>query len=125
MVPKITILRAQQKTMANLRLFHPQNEKVEEGKERNIKEMKRILCFLYQFFLLCFLYSAITENFCVIPPRLRVRRGFLQGVRDTFLRSSVANITLHTRQKLIDILKTEYMLFAQARGETKRQAVRD
>ncbi|GHU42417.1 ABC transporter permease [Spirochaetia bacterium] len=37
--------------------------------------------------------------------------------------TSVANITLHTRQKLIDILKTEYMLFAQARGETKRQAV--
>ncbi|MHC6203818.1 ABC transporter permease [Breznakiellaceae bacterium SP9] len=37
--------------------------------------------------------------------------------------TSVANITLHTRQKLIDVLKQEYMLFARARGETPRQAV--
>jgi peptide/nickel transport system permease protein len=37
--------------------------------------------------------------------------------------TSIANITLHTRQKLIDVLKSEYMLFARARGETLRQAV--
>lgn len=29
----------------------------------------------------------------------------------------VANITLHTRQKMIDVLNTEYVLFARAKGE--------
>ena len=32
---------------------------------------------------------------------------------------SFANIALHTRQKLIDILNSEYCLFARARGEGK------
>lgn len=31
--------------------------------------------------------------------------------------SSFANIALHTRQKLIDVLNSEYVLFARARGE--------
>lgn len=30
---------------------------------------------------------------------------------------SFANIALHTRQKLVDVLNSEYVLFAQARGE--------
>lgn len=33
--------------------------------------------------------------------------------------SSFANIALHTRQKLIDVLNSEYVLFARARGEGK------
>lgn len=37
---------------------------------------------------------------------------------------SFANIALHTRQKLIDILNSEYVLFAMARGETKHQIFR-
>lgn len=32
---------------------------------------------------------------------------------------SFANIALHTRQKLIDVLNSEYVLFARARGERK------
>ncbi len=32
---------------------------------------------------------------------------------------SFANIALHTRQKLIDVLSSEYVLFARARGEGK------
>lgn len=32
---------------------------------------------------------------------------------------SFANIALHTRQKLIDVLNSEYVLFARARGEGK------
>ena len=32
---------------------------------------------------------------------------------------SFANIALHTRQKLIDVLHSEYVLFAKARGEEK------
>ena len=32
---------------------------------------------------------------------------------------SFANIALHTRQKLIDVLNSEYVLFAKARGEGK------
>lgn len=34
---------------------------------------------------------------------------------------SFANIALHTRQKLIDIMESEYVLFARARGENRRQ----
>ncbi len=32
---------------------------------------------------------------------------------------SFSNIALHTRQKLVDVLKSEYVLFARARGEGK------
>ena len=32
---------------------------------------------------------------------------------------SFSNIALHTRQKLIDVLNSEYVLFARARGEGK------
>jgi len=32
---------------------------------------------------------------------------------------SFANIALHTRQKLVDVLESEYVLFARARGEGK------
>ena len=32
---------------------------------------------------------------------------------------SFANIALHTRQKLIDVLSSEYVLFARARGESR------
>lgn len=33
----------------------------------------------------------------------------------------VANIAMHTREKMIDILNTEYVVFAKARGESKWQ----
>lgn len=33
----------------------------------------------------------------------------------------VANIALHTRQKLIDVLESDYVLFGKARGETAHQ----
>lgn len=33
--------------------------------------------------------------------------------------TGIANIALHTRQKLIDVLNSDYVLFAKARGETK------
>jgi peptide/nickel transport system permease protein len=35
----------------------------------------------------------------------------------------VANIALHTRQKLIDILASEYVLLARARGATEREVL--
>jgi peptide/nickel transport system permease protein len=31
----------------------------------------------------------------------------------------IANVTLHTREKMIDILNTEYVVFAKARGESQ------
>ena len=34
---------------------------------------------------------------------------------------SFANIALHTRQKLIDVLESDYVLFARARGESEMQ----
>lgn len=33
---------------------------------------------------------------------------------------SFANIAMHTRQKLVDVMESEYVLFARARGEGKR-----
>jgi len=33
----------------------------------------------------------------------------------------VANVAMHTREKMIDILNAEYVVFAKARGESKRQ----
>ena len=38
--------------------------------------------------------------------------------------TGVANIALHTRQKLIDVLESEYVLFARARGESLGQIIR-
>lgn len=38
--------------------------------------------------------------------------------------TGVANIALHTRQKLIDVMESEYVLFARARGESLGQVVR-
>lgn len=37
---------------------------------------------------------------------------------------SFANIALHTRQKLVDVLNSEYVLFAKARGESKWMILR-
>ena len=37
---------------------------------------------------------------------------------------SFANIALHTRQKLVDVLNSEYVLFARARGEGKWSILR-
>lgn len=37
---------------------------------------------------------------------------------------SFANIALHTRQKLIDVLESDYVLFAKARGESPMQILR-
>ncbi|MGI5984801.1 MAG: ABC transporter permease [Clostridiales bacterium] len=37
---------------------------------------------------------------------------------------SFANVALHTRQKLIDVLESDYVLFAKARGESRREIMR-
>ena len=37
--------------------------------------------------------------------------------------TGIANIVLHTRQKLIDVLESDYVLFARARGETMKELV--
>ena len=38
--------------------------------------------------------------------------------------TGIASMTLHTRQKIIDVLNSEYVLFARARGEKKWTIVR-
>lgn len=35
----------------------------------------------------------------------------------------ISNIVLHTRQKLIDVLESDYVLFAKARGESLKQII--
>ncbi len=47
----------------------------------------------------------------------RVRHFVLPALTLSIL--GVANIAMHTREKMIDILNTEYVLFAKARGESK------
>lgn len=37
----------------------------------------------------------------------------------------IANVTLHTRAKMIDVLNSEYVLFAKARGESTWQIVKN
>lgn len=37
---------------------------------------------------------------------------------------SIGKITLYTRQKLIEIMNSDYILFAMARGESRRQLIR-
>lgn len=37
----------------------------------------------------------------------------------------IANVTLHTREKMIDVLNSEYVLFARARGETELQILKN
>ena len=37
--------------------------------------------------------------------------------------TGIANIVLHTRQKLIDVLESDYVLFARARGGTMKELV--
>lgn len=37
----------------------------------------------------------------------------------------IANVTLHTREKMIDVLNSEYVLFAKARGRTMWQIIKD
>lgn len=48
----------------------------------------------------------------------RLYHMILPAVTLSFM--SFANIALHTRQKLIDVLNSEYVLFAKARGENRR-----
>ncbi len=38
--------------------------------------------------------------------------------------TGISSMTMHTREKLIEVLKSEPVLFAMARGETKRQIIR-
>ena len=47
---------------------------------------------------------------------------FLPAVTLSFM--SFSNIALHTRQKLIDVLNSEYVLFARARGESSWSILR-
>lgn len=46
----------------------------------------------------------------------RVRHAVLPAV--TLSITGVAGITLHTREKMIDVMESDYMLFARARGES-------
>lgn len=46
----------------------------------------------------------------------RVRHAILPAL--TLSITSISNITLHTREKMIDITESDYVLFARARGES-------
>ena len=46
----------------------------------------------------------------------RLRHAILPAV--TLSITGVAGVTLHTREKMIDVMESEYMLFARARGES-------
>ena len=46
----------------------------------------------------------------------RLRHAILPAV--TLSITGVAGVTLHTREKMIDVMESDYMLFARARGES-------
>ena len=47
----------------------------------------------------------------------RIHHLILPALTLSFL--SFANVALHTREKLVDVLESEYVMFAKARGESK------
>ncbi|MCH1982503.1 ABC transporter permease [Ruminococcus sp. OA3] len=51
----------------------------------------------------------------------RIQHAILPAL--TLSITGVSNITLHTREKMIDVMESDYMLFAQARGESKKSMV--
>lgn len=51
----------------------------------------------------------------------RLRHAILPGL--TLSVTGVANVALHTREKLIDALSSDYVLFARARGESRGSVV--
>lgn len=53
----------------------------------------------------------------------RIRHFILPALTLSIL--GVANVAMHTREKMIDILNTEYVIFARARGENKWQIFRN
>lgn len=52
----------------------------------------------------------------------RVRHAILPAI--TLSITGISNIALHTREKMIDIMESDYVLFAQARGEKTGSIVR-
>lgn len=52
----------------------------------------------------------------------RIHHLILPALTLSFL--SFANIALHTREKLVDVLESDYVLFARARGESRFQVLR-
>lgn len=52
----------------------------------------------------------------------RIQHAILPAI--TLSITGVSNITLHTREKMIDIMESDYMLFALARGEKKSTMIR-
>lgn len=52
----------------------------------------------------------------------RIRHAILPAV--TLSITGISNITLHTREKMIDIMESDYVLFARARGESLWSIIR-
>ncbi len=64
---------------------------------------------------------------CAVPPGIPAQAvTLLQRLHHLLLPAAtlsilgIANITLHTRQKLINVLNSDYVLYARAQGETPR-----
>ena len=53
----------------------------------------------------------------------RIRHAILPAV--TLSITGIANITLHTREKMIEIMESDYVLFARARGESTWNIVKN
>lgn len=51
----------------------------------------------------------------------RIQHAILPAL--TLSITGVSNITLHTREKMIDVMESDYMLFALARGESRKRMV--
>lgn len=51
----------------------------------------------------------------------RIRHAILPAL--TLSITGISSITLHTREKMIDVMKSDYVLFAEARGESGRRIV--
>jgi len=61
----------------------------------------------------------VEEGFITLTDRLR--HAILPAAVLSI--TGISNIVLHTREKMIDVMESEYVLFALARGENKRSVV--
>lgn len=60
---------------------------------------------------------------CGVTVMDRVRHAILPAV--TLSITGIAGITLHTREKMIEIMESDYVLFARARGESTFEIVKN
>ncbi|MFR3881498.1 MAG: ABC transporter permease [Lachnospiraceae bacterium] len=101
--------------------------------DRILKKLCLIMCSIPTFWIgIVFLMMVFSVKLGWFPMGMSVPQGvaaedvtILQRIHHLILPAltlsflSFANVALHTREKLVDVLESDYVLFAKARGESR------